>query len=154
MSTFFSNSICHYAQAKVVQASFVKSDNMMVDVLTKALPTTKISGLLRGAKATGLAVVPHGGNLQPRRETRTCYNCNKAGHIAADCRGKKNNGGGNGNGRGVHITIAVVNDTEIIQDRWFFDSGLVDTFCVMRECLKVPAIVVASACFQMNNRYV
>lgn len=37
--------MCHRTQAKVVQRSFVKSDAMMVDLLMKALPAPKISGL-------------------------------------------------------------------------------------------------------------
>ena len=37
--------MCHRTQAKVVQPSSVKSDAMMVDLLTKALPAQRISGL-------------------------------------------------------------------------------------------------------------
>ena len=37
--------ICHRAQAKVVQASFIKSDDMMVALLPKALPEPRILGL-------------------------------------------------------------------------------------------------------------
>ena len=37
--------ICHYAQAKVVQPSFVKSGDMIADLLTKALPAPRIMNL-------------------------------------------------------------------------------------------------------------
>ena len=42
MSTFV---ICHHAQAKVVQPSLVKSDDMTEDLLTTALPAPMILGL-------------------------------------------------------------------------------------------------------------
>lgn len=68
---------------------------------------------VRGAKAAGKNVVINGGNLKPRNETRTCYNCN----------GNKNKCGGKGNERGVQMTPAAVNDKEIVKDRRILDSG-------------------------------
>lgn len=38
--------ICHYAQARVVQPSFFKSNDTMTYLLTKALPAPRISCLL------------------------------------------------------------------------------------------------------------
>ena len=37
--------ICHYAQAKIVQPRFVKSADMIADLLTKALPAPRIVDL-------------------------------------------------------------------------------------------------------------
>ena len=37
--------ICHYAQAQIVQPRFVKSGDMIADLLTKALPAPRISTL-------------------------------------------------------------------------------------------------------------
>ena len=34
--------ICHYAQARIVQPSFVKSRNMITDLLMKALPVPRV----------------------------------------------------------------------------------------------------------------
>lgn len=139
-----------YASTDLLHVLMDKYDNKRTIYLRYTEELTHLAQSIEtdvcGAKVTGKDAVLHVGNLQPRRETWACYNCNKVGHIAADCRGKKNKGGGNSNGRGVHMTLAVVNDKETV--------GLVDTLYVMSECLKIPAIVTASACCQMNNRYV
>nr|CCA27547.1 AlNc14C572G12183 [Albugo laibachii Nc14] len=74
--------------------------------------------------ATGKDVVVHVGETQPRVETRTCYNYNKVGNISADCRGKKKKDGGSVHKDGAHMTLAVVDDREIVQDQWILDSGL------------------------------
>ena len=37
--------ICHYTQTKIVQPSYIKSEDMVADLLTKALPAPRIATL-------------------------------------------------------------------------------------------------------------
>lgn len=112
--------IVQYASTDLRHVLMAKYDNDRTDYLRHAEELAHFVEAIetdaRGAKSMGKDVVFHLDFAKPRAETRTCYYCKKAGHIAANCRKKRNKNGGGDHGRGAHMTLAVVNDEENIQD--------------------------------------
>ena len=86
--------IVQYASTNLRHLLMAKYDNNRMEYFQNAEELAQLSQAIKtdvhGAKATGRNVVVHVGAAQPRAETRTCYNCNKVGHILVDCCGKKN----------------------------------------------------------------
>ncbi|CCI48058.1 unnamed protein product [Albugo candida] len=115
--------IVQYASPDLSHVLMAKYDDNRMDYLLHAEELAHFAQAIktgvRGGKATGKDVLLHVGEYQPRNDIRTCYNCNKFGHIALNCRGNKKE---KGHERGVYMTLSAVDDREIVQDQWILGS--------------------------------
>ncbi|GAB9476474.1 unnamed protein product [Globisporangium polare] len=120
--------IVQYASLELRHVTVAKYDHNRIDYLCHAEELAHFAQAVEidscGGKAFGKEVVAHVSEQLSRGETRTCFKCQKAGNLAAECRGTSNKRSvGGGGDRGVHMTLAVndIHDTD--QDLWILDSG-------------------------------
>jgi hypothetical protein len=70
---------------KRVRGYYPSHGTVEMDIDNMQIQPVKDNKAGRGSSYKG-----KGGNDKSQKETRTCYNCNKPGHISRDCRQKKN----------------------------------------------------------------
>ena len=82
--------IVQYASTDLRHVLMAKHDNNRMDYLRHAKElehfVQAIKTDVRGTKTTGKDVVLHVEGSRQRTETRTCFTCNKVGHVATDFR--------------------------------------------------------------------
>ena len=65
-------------------------------------------------------------NVDTRKDKRKCYNCNKKGHIAQNCRNPKGNAGNNrnqANDNGLNWALAIGDTLHDKTESWIVDTG-------------------------------
>ncbi|CAI5705531.1 unnamed protein product [Peronospora effusa] len=87
------DNIVYYASADLSTVLMAKFDAGRIDYLRQAKELAHFAQAVevdsRAGKSLGRGVVAVADYSTHRKETRTCHNCKKQGHLKKDCRSKK-----------------------------------------------------------------